>query len=69
MQVTRYSTLSRRPQATRIYSERQRKIEQRRRAARWETIKNMLLLAGLVACILAAGYLDGQSIAEGVLLP
>ena len=68
MQVTRYSS-TRRPQALRIISERQRKIEQRRRAARWENIKNMLLLAGLVACILAAGYLDGQSIAEGVLLP
>lgn len=68
MQVTRYSSM-RRPQATRINSERQRKIIARNRAARLETLKTYLLIAGLVCCILAAGYLDGQSIREGILLP
>lgn len=64
MQVTRYNTSSRpRP----FTSERLRKIEQRRRQERRDNIKNWLLIAGLVACYLAAGYIDGQSIQQGLL--
>ena len=65
--LVQYSRLNFQPRP--LITERQRKIAQRKRADRLDTIKNMLLLGALICCILAAGYLDAQSIAEGLMLP
>lgn len=48
-------------------SERTRRIEQMRRSQRRENIKNWFLIAVLIACFLGAGYLDGQSLALGLI--
>lgn len=64
MQYIHYSRINRTP--ARITSERQRKIAARRRLERLERIKNIILIALLIGCILAAGALDADCIQRGI---